>query len=85
MLIWNVADGKAVHTMPLRDVHQLILNEGDTKCIILSSDAAKVKCTCVKVCVVQKATYEHKLCVKCCSSLMGYANLILEYKCRPRC
>lgn len=50
MLIWDVNSSTVLKTTPLRNVQQLLLNENDSKVIVVSTTiGSKVKCTCLKV------------------------------------
>ena len=48
--MWDVNASTVLKTTPLRNVQQLLLNENDTKVIVVSTTiGTKVRCTCLKV------------------------------------
>ena len=50
VLMWDVNASTVLKTTPLRNVQQLLLNENDTKVIVVSTTiGTKVRCTCLKV------------------------------------
>lgn len=48
--MWHVEEEKILHTLPLKDVQQLLLNEGDKRFITVNlTTGNRLKCICMKV------------------------------------